>query len=76
MVSGYPGSAPIKLGKTTITMRRIYLFSPAILQPEHSDTGMNDFITDNIKPTTLSKDILDTLSKNSGKRANIVFRLP
>ena len=71
---GLSGSAPIKLGKRTYNDEALYTFQSGNLSFRNSDAGVNDFITDYIKPTTLTKDILDTLSEKFQQSTNI--RIP
>ncbi len=71
---GLSGSAPIKFGKGTYNDEALYTFQSGYLGYRNSDAGINDFITDYIKPRTISTAILDTLSEKFRQSTNI--RIP
>lgn len=71
VVFGLSGSAPIKFSKGTYTDEALYTFSSAALTSKTATTGINDFITDFIRPTAEFRKILDTLSENFNQRTTI-----
>lgn len=71
---GLSGSAPIKFGKTSYNDEGLYTFQSTSLANRNTDAGINDFITDYIKPLTLTKPILDTLSEKFHQSVNV--RIP
>ncbi|MBK9793511.1 MAG: hypothetical protein IPP60_10515 [Sphingobacteriales bacterium] len=71
---GLAGSAPIKFGKKTYIDEALYTFQSGYLGYRNTDAGVNDFITDYIKPKVSSSSILDTLSEKFQQSTNI--RIP
>jgi hypothetical protein len=71
IVFGLSGSAPIKFGKGTYNDIGTYTFQSGYLAFRTPDGGINDFITDYIKPRVLTSNILDTLSESFSQRAGI-----
>ena len=71
VVFGVSGSAPIKFGKNTQLEEALYTFSSKYLSTRTSTIGLNDFITDYIKPQSEYNKILDTLSEKFNQSANI-----
>ncbi|MCC6583138.1 MAG: hypothetical protein IT271_05500 [Chitinophagales bacterium] len=71
---GLAGSAPIKFGKRTYIDEALYTFQSGYLGYRNTDAGVNDFITDYIKPRVTSTNILDTLSEKFQQSTNI--RIP
>ena len=71
---GLAGSAPIKFGKRTYIDEALYMFQSGYLGYRNTDAGVNDFITDYIKPKVSSSSILDTLSEKFQQSTNI--RIP
>ncbi len=71
IVFGLSGSAPIKFSKGTNIDNGTYSFESGYLSSRTPDAGVNDFITDFIRPRTLTTAILDTLSETFGQAASI-----
>lgn len=71
VVFGISGSAPIKFGKGTYTDNAIYNFESKYLLSRSSSIGLNDFITDYIKPQAEFSKVLDTLSEKFGQKVDI-----
>ncbi|MFN8282755.1 MAG: hypothetical protein U0U67_06040 [Chitinophagales bacterium] len=71
VVFGVSGSAPIKFSKRTYIDDALYNFESKYLTTRGNTVGLNDFITDYIKPQSEYTKILDTLSEKFGQAANI-----
>ncbi|MDB5228622.1 MAG: hypothetical protein JWN78_2815 [Bacteroidota bacterium] len=74
IVFGLSGSAPVKFAKTSYNDNGIFTFQSGYLGYRTPDGGINDFITDYIKPRTVLSNILDTLYQNNHQSVNI--RIP